>query len=34
MDAAGNITLMYPQSTDGERHRQTLVSEFSGWTFD
>ena len=34
MDAAGNITLSYPQSTDGENHRRALTTEFSGWTFD
>ena len=34
MDAAGTIKLNYPQSVDGEQHRQALVTEFSGWTFN
>ena len=34
LDAAGNVKLNYPASVDGEKHRQTLASESSGWTFE
>jgi hypothetical protein len=31
MDAAGNVKLSFPQSIDGENHRQTLKNEWSSW---
>jgi hypothetical protein len=33
MDAAGNVKLNFPANVDGANHRQTLMNEWSGWTF-